>query len=56
MRYLFIIALVGAGYLGWKKYKADQAAEPAPINDPNRTPGANAENRMNNLTGQVPLP
>ncbi len=56
MRSLLLIVLVAGGYFGWKKYQSGRAAEPAPINDPTRTPGANAANRMDNLSGAAPMP
>lgn len=56
MRYVLIIVVAAGAFFGWKKYKEQQPPEPAPIQDPNKTPGADAENRMNNLSGQVPDP
>jgi hypothetical protein len=56
MKYVLVILVLGGAWLGWKKYKEGQPPEPAAVTDPNKTPGANAENRMNNLSGQVPMP
>jgi hypothetical protein len=56
MKYVLLILVLGGAWLGWKKYNEGQPPEPAAVNDPNKTPGANAENRVNNLSGQVPMP
>lgn len=56
MRNIVIAAVVvAAAFFGWKKYQAGQAAEPAPVTDSNKTPGANAENRVNGLSGAAPV-
>lgn len=55
MKELIIAAVViGAAYFGWKKYQASQPPEPKAVVDPNKTPGANAANRMDNLSGAAP--
>ncbi len=56
MKWLVIILVAVGGYLGWKKYSADKAAEPPPVADPNKTPGANLNNRIDNLSGAAPDP
>jgi hypothetical protein len=56
MRNIVIAAVVlAAAFFGWKKYQAGQAPEPAPVTDTNKTPGANAENRVNGLSGAAPV-
>jgi hypothetical protein len=56
MRNIVIAAVVlAAAFFGWKKYQAGQAPEPAPVTDVNKTPAANAENRINGLSGAAPL-
>jgi|GEM_PF-5817217 hypothetical protein len=52
----FVIFLVvaGAAWFGWKKYEATQPKAPAEVQDPNKTPGANAGNRIDNLSGAAP--
>lgn len=56
MRYVLIVLVAGAAWFGWKKYKADQPPEPAPVNDPNKSTGASATNRVDNATGFVADP
>lgn len=56
MRNLVIaVVVIAAAFLGWKKYQSGQVSEPAPVTDPNETPGANAENRINGLSGAAPV-
>lgn len=56
MRYVLIAVIAGAAWFGWKKYKEDQAREPAPVNDPNKTTGADATNRVDTRSGFVADP
>lgn len=56
MRYVLIILVAGAAWFGWKKYKADQPPEPAPVNDPNKSTGADATKRVDGMTGFVADP
>lgn len=53
-----VLVLAAAAFFGWKKYQAGRTAEPAQpaaVTDPNKTPGANAENRVNGLSGAAPM-
>ncbi len=54
MRYLLIVIIAGAAWFGWKKYKEDRA--PAPVNDANKTTGADATNRVDTRSGFVADP
>lgn len=56
MKWLAILLLAAGGYFAWQKYRSDRAAEPPPAADPNKTPGANVENRVNTLSGAAPDP
>ena len=56
MRYVLIVIIAGAAWFGWKKYKGDQAREPAPVNDANKTTGADATNRVDTRSGFVADP
>lgn len=55
MRYLLILGLLGAAFVGWKKYQGSQPPAPAPVAQPDKTPGAHMENRVNNLSGAAPM-
>ena len=54
MKALIVVALLAAGaFLAWRKFRP--AAPPAePVSSPDKTPGANLENRMDNLSGAAP--
>lgn len=52
---VIVVVVVVAAFFGWKKYQAGQAVEPATVTDSNKTPGANAENRINGLSGAAPV-
>lgn len=56
MKWLAILVLCACGYFAWQKYQTDKAAEPPPVNDPHKTPGANIDNRINTLSGAAPDP
>lgn len=52
-----VLVLAAAAFFGWKKYqsgKAGEPAAPAAVTTPDKTPGANAENRVNGLSGAAP--
>jgi predicted negative regulator of RcsB-dependent stress response len=53
---VIVVVIAAAAFLGWKKYQSSQtpASEPAPVTDSHKTPGANAENRVNGLSGAAP--
>ena len=53
---VMVIVIAAAAFLGWKKYQSGQtpAAPAAPVTDANKTPDANAENRINGLSGAAP--
>lgn len=54
---VIVVAIVAAVFFGWKKYQSSQTApqaEAAPVTDAHKTPGANAENRVNGLSGAAP--
>ena len=56
MKKLLVIALVAAGaFVAWKKYQASNPAEPEAAS-PDKTPGANMQNRVDNLSGAAPSP
>lgn len=55
MRYLLIVVVLAAGFLGWKKYQSSQATEPVPVADPNTVPAGNAANRVEHLSGAAPV-
>lgn len=52
---VIVVVVVVVAFFGWKKYQAGQAVEPATVTDSNKTPGANAENRINGLSGAAPV-
>jgi hypothetical protein len=56
MRYVLILAVLAAAGFAWKKYNAAPPPPAAEVQDADKTPAANAENRVNNLSGQVPDP
>jgi len=53
MRYVLIIIVAGAAWFGWKQYKENR---PAPVNDANKTTGADATNRVDTRSGFVADP
>ena len=52
---IIVVVIAAAALLGWKKYQSSQAPEPAAAADPNKTPGANAANRVEHLSGAAPV-
>ncbi len=53
--------VIGIAYLLWTKVGPGKAASPAPaaaeVSTPkDKTPAANADNRVRSLTGEAPLP
>jgi hypothetical protein len=51
------LVIAAAAFFGWKKYQAGKAPEPVAetkVTTPDKTPGANAENRVNGLSGMAP--
>jgi hypothetical protein len=56
MKWLVIAALLGGGaFFAWKKFGGSATGEPAEL-PADKSPGANAANRVNALSGQVPEP
>jgi hypothetical protein len=59
MRNLAIVLVIAAAaFFGWKRLQAGKTAEPAPqppVTNSDKTPGANAENRVNGLSGAAPM-
>jgi predicted negative regulator of RcsB-dependent stress response len=49
------VVIAAAAFFGWKKYQSSQTPEPAAAADPNKTPGANAANRVEHLSGAAPV-
>ena len=43
------IVLIVGGFFAWKKFHT----EPPPVTSPDKTPGADVQNRINNRTGFV---
>lgn len=57
MRTIVILAIVAvSGYFVWKRSFAKPEPEVPALRDPNKTPGANAANRIDNLSGAAPMP
>jgi hypothetical protein len=51
-----VLVIAAAAFFGWKKYQAGNKPEqPAAVTDSHKTPGANAENRVNGLSGAAPV-
>lgn len=55
MRYVLLLVVVGAAFFGWKKYQGSAKPEQPRVSDDARTPAANAENRVNGLSGAAPM-
>ena len=53
---VIVVVILAAAFLGWKRYQSGPAApaDAAPVTDSNKTPAANAENRVNGLSGAAP--
>jgi hypothetical protein len=54
MRYVLILAAIAAAGFAYKRSRAEPP--PAVEVQGDKTPAANAENRVNNLSGQAPDP
>lgn len=54
MRYLLILAVAAGAFFFWKS-RQEAPPEPEPVAQPDKTPGANMENRINHLSGAAPL-
>ncbi len=54
MRYVLILAVVAGGLFYWKSRQAPPP-EPAPVEQRDTAPAANAQNRVNHLSGAAPL-
>lgn len=54
MRYL-LIAAAAAGALYFWKSRQEKVPAPEPVQQADKTPGANMENRVNNLSGAAPI-
>ena len=55
MKYVLIVALGVGGYFAYKKFHTVETPPPV-VADPEKTPGADVKNRINNLSGVVPDP
>jgi predicted negative regulator of RcsB-dependent stress response len=53
-----VLVIAAAAFFGWKKYQSGKTADPTAEvgkTTPDKTPGANAENRVNGLSGAAPV-
>jgi hypothetical protein len=56
MKYVIIFVVAAGAYFAWTKYRGGNAGVDLQPSSSDKTPAANMENRINNLSGAAPTP